>query len=231
MEGSLNALATWGFTPNSAIDIGAYAGKWTVMFKTFFPDCKVLMIEAQEGMVKRLEEVQSRLDNVEIENKLLGPEDDREIEFIEMKTGSSVFEESSPYKRSRVLKKLVTLDTLIKKHPEYSKPDFLKLDVQGYELEILKGAEELLKNTEIILLEASLIPVNKGCPLISTVIEFMSSRNFRLLDFCSQVRRKDSSLWQTDLLFINEQSTYLPSEILDDSNWRRNKTASGNNPT
>ena len=223
MEGSLNALSNWGFTPESAIDVGAYIGEWTVLFKEFFPECKILMIEAQESKVPMLHEIQSRYRDITFENVLLGSESGREVSFVEMETGSSVFEESSPYKRDRVSKKQITMDDLIKRQPEFSSPDFLKLDVQGYELEILKGAEKLLANTEIVLLETSLIPVNQGCPLIHEVIGYMSQRNFRMLDFCSQVRRKDASLWQTDLLFIKNGSKFIPPAKLNESNWRKVK--------
>ena len=59
------------------------------------------------------------------------------------------------------------------RYPAFRRVQLLKLDVQGYELEVLKGADGLLSAAEVVLLEASLIPVNKGCPLIADVIRFM----------------------------------------------------------
>lgn len=80
---------------------------------------------------------------------------------MEMETGSSVLEESSPYNRNYVEKELVTLDSLVVRYPDFKKLDFLKIDVQEYELEVVKGASRLLAKTEFVLMEVSLIPVNK----------------------------------------------------------------------
>ena len=76
-----------------------------------------------------------------------------------------------------------------------------------------------MEHVELILLEVSLIPVNAGCPLFDQVVQFMSAREFTLLDICSMVRRTDGSLWQTDLLFVQKQSPLVPSSRLDATTW------------
>jgi FkbM family methyltransferase len=194
---SLENLKNEGFTPSYIIDIGAYHGEWTTMIKKIFPESNVLMIEAQEikeGILKDISQTYSP--KVFYEIQLLSSQDEREVSFVEMETGSSVFEESSPYQREYVNKKTITLDTLLKKHPNFESADFLKIDVQGYELEVLKGAKRLLEKVELVLMEVSLIPVNKGCPIMSEVVQFMADYDFRVLDFCSQIRRSDGFLWQ-----------------------------------
>ena len=143
-----------------------------------------------------------------------------------METGSSVFEESSPYARKRLKKTLITLDALLEAYKDFQQLDFLKLDVQGYELEILKGASALLQHTEFVLMETSFIPINQGCPLILEVMAFMDSRGFRTIDFCSQVRRKDGTLWAADLLFVSIGSRFLPHAQLDETNWEITNLAS-----
>ena len=220
MESTLKDLKARGFCPASTIDVGAYHGEWTKMFKKIFPSTKVLMIEAQKEKNPRLKEVCERFSGeVFCETALLGANAGQEVEFVQMETGSSVFEESSPYARKRLKKTLTTLDNLLEAYKDFRKIDFLKLDVQGYELEILKGATALLKHTEFVLMETSLIPINQGCPLILEVMAFMDSLGFRTIDFCSQVRRKDGSLWATDLLFVSKDSYFLPHAQLDETNW------------
>jgi hypothetical protein len=156
---------------------------------------------------------------VSCETALLGAHAGQEVEFSQMETGSSVFDEASPYARKRLKKTLVTLDNLLEAYKDFQQLDFLKLDVQGYELEVLKGASTLLQHTEFVLMETSLIPINTGCPLIFEVITFMNSMGFQTMDFCSQVRRKDGALWATDLLFINKSSRFLPDALLNEANW------------
>ena len=212
----LTNLKDQGYAPATAIDIGAYHGEWTKLFKSVFPETKVLMLEAQSSKSPILESVCKEIPNgVDYEIALLGEKDGEKVTFTEMETGSSVLEESSSFTRNYTEKELVTLDSIVSHYPDFKTLDFLKLDVQGYELNVLKGASNLLKRTELVYMETSLIPVNKGCPLIADVIQFMTENNFRLLDFCSQIRRKDGVLWQTDLLFVNSSSQFLPKASLD----------------
>lgn len=226
MESTLKDLKQRGFNPTVTVDVGAYHGEWTTMFKKIFPSTKVLMMEAQKEKTPILKEVCEKFSGeVFCEIALLGANAGKEVEFVQMETGSSVFEETSPYARKRLKKTLATLDNLLEAYTDFQKIDFLKLDVQGYELEVLKGASTILKRTEFILMETSLIPINKGCPLILEVITFMDRMGFRTFDFCSQIRRKDGTLWATDLLFINNQSPLLPEGQLDESNWEITKRA------
>jgi FkbM family methyltransferase len=211
IEASLGVLRGLGFRPATAVDIGAYHGEWAIAFNEIFPSASVLMIEGQESKRARLETLSMRHPRkLDFEIALLGAADDMKVTFCEMETGSSVFEEGSGCKREFVRRKLASLDTLLERHPPFRAPDMLKLDTQGYELEILKGASRVLETVPVVLMESSLVPVNKGAPLISEVISFMSERRFRLFDFCSQIRRTDGVLWQTDLLFLSERSPLIP---------------------
>ncbi len=65
----------------------------------------------------------------------------------------------------------------------------MKLDVQGYEIEVMKGGNIALTNSEAVLMEVALLEYNRGAPLINEVFEFMSSFGFVPYDFCSQQRR------------------------------------------
>jgi len=71
---------------------------------------------------------------------------------------------------------MTTLDEAVTSDSEG--PVFLKLDVQGYELEVLRGGNNLLSKTEVVVLECSLIEYNTGAPLIADVISFMKDRGF-----------------------------------------------------
>ena len=220
IEASLETLRARGFECRTAVDVGAYEGTWTRMFKAIFPSSRILMVEAQEAKQRQLHEVAEQLaGDAEVAIALLGPEDGRQVRFVEMGTGSSVFEENSPYDRQYVEKTLVSLDAVIDAHPRFNRVDFLKLDVQGYELEVLRGASRVLSTSEFVLAEASLIQTNSDCPLIFEVMSFLAANGFRLLDFCSQIRRRDGALWQTDLLFVREDSSFVPSRRVELSNW------------
>ena len=219
IDATLRTLGRLGFVSRFCVDIGAYNGDWTRLFREIFPESGVLMIEAQEARRGALEKVAARSEpGLDVEIALLGPRRAERILFHEMESGSSVFEEASPYSRTAIEKSAQTLDGLLR---EKSCPrvDFIKLDVQGYELEVLNGGSRAMSQAEAILLETSLLPINRGCPLFAEVIAFFHKLGFRLFDFCGQIRRKDGVLWQTDLLFLRRDSKYAPEAKLTTENW------------
>jgi len=219
---TLRDLKRLGFSPVKVVDVGAYKGEWTTQIRKIFPTAEILMIEAQHEKLPELTRVAKLAGGcVAIELALLGPVDGKSVSFSTMETGSSVFDERSDFPRQRIERTTRALGSVIEeRYPSWDSIDLLKLDVQGYELEVLKGAEVWLPRTEMVLMEASLIPINEGCPLIGEVITFMTARGFQLLDICSQIRRTDGSLWQTDLLFVNEKSRFVPRAELTRDNWR-----------
>jgi hypothetical protein len=94
---------------------------------------------------------------------------------------------------------MTTLDAVMAAHAPTGEV-FLKLDVQGAELDILKGAPRTLERTSTVLLEASIVEYNLGAPRIADVISFMRDRGFVLFDVWD-LRRIGSVLAQVDLLF------------------------------
>jgi len=217
---SLRVLKRKGWQPARCIDVGAYQGGWARHVLAIFPDAKILMIEGQDAKRPALQEtVADSGGRASYEIVLLGSQDGEEVEFVEMETGSSVFEEDSNFARRKTRKKLVRLDTLLQSQPDFRSAQLLKLDTQGYELEILRGAPELLKHVEVLLLEVSLLPVNRGAPLVDEVMAFMAAHGFRLFDVCSQTRRKDGVLWQTDLMFVARGADLRIETGLSRDNW------------
>ncbi len=89
--------------------------------------------------------------------------------------------------------------------------DVMKIDVQGYELEVLKGASETLKSVEAVLMEVSLMPLYENNPLITEVLNFMSERNFIAYDICTIMRHPEhQTLAQVDVIFIRKNSPLSP---------------------
>lgn len=189
------------------IDVGAYQGEWTRFARRLYPECSLLMIEAQEGKRQILERVASEVGRARIEMTLLGAEDGATARFVEMETGSSVFAEAGNHGHPSVQKAMRSLDAVLAAHAQDDHPvGLIKLDVQGYEIEVLKGAEAAIRRTEVVVAEASLIPVNQGCPLLHEVIAFMAERGFDVYDFGAQVRLRNAALWQTDIVFVRRGS-------------------------
>jgi hypothetical protein len=61
-------------------------------------------------------------------------------------------------------------------------PFAIKIDTQGYELEVLKGAADVLEATAIVEVEMSLVPLYGGAPMYQDVLDALGDRGFRLSD-------------------------------------------------
>ena len=56
--------------------------------------------------------------------------------------------------------------------------NMLNIDVQGYELEVLKGAGSILGCMQLMILEVNLAEVYEGCPLVGELDEFLKDYSF-----------------------------------------------------
>ena len=86
-------------------------------------------------------------------------------------------------------------------------PVLIKIDVQGHELNILKGAIDILKVTEVVILEISLIKLGGLAPSPNDIMHFFHFYGFRLFDILGFNRRPcNHDLWQVDWVFVKEES-------------------------
>lgn len=206
-EVSYSRLAQQGFRPNGILDIGAYHGEWTRTIAPIFPQAPILMVEAQSEKKPLLDAVCRDLPLAEYELCLLGKEGGSEVVFNVMETGSSLYNERSNAPRSQRRLPMRTLDSLLTSHPRLRHPLFLKLDVQGAELDVLLGGTDALKQAEVIQLEVALMHYNEGAPQANSVFAFMEERNFVIFDVCGFVRPDRIHLTQVDFLFVRKDSS------------------------
>lgn len=205
---SIENLKKLGFQPRTILDVGAFKGEWTKRVKEIYPDASFLLVEAQPERAEEISTLVKDSPNLYFENSLVGAKSDDEVIFNVLKTGSSVFKQlhktKTPGKTVTLTTK--TLDTLVERNG-LKGGYFIKLDVQGYELEVLKGAASVLKETEVVLMEASLLNYNEGAPLLHEVIAFMRDLKFLPFDICEMQRKsEDGVLNQIDIIFIHKDS-------------------------
>ena len=196
-----------GFHPKTVIDIGAFVGDWSRMAASIFPSARFFMIDGNPQHEEFLRKAQGEIAaQSEWAIVLLGPEKKEDVVFYQLASGSSVLPELTTYERSQVRLPMGTLDHFFDSRP-CELPVLLKLDVQGFELEVLRGGPKTLAVAELVILETSLLPYNEGAPLFSEVIAFMADAGFAVYDFCGQFRREtDHTLFQTDVAFVREDS-------------------------
>ena len=158
------------------IDIGAHKGESIKLFSKNFIVKKIISFEASpinfKYLKKEIEVNKQRHNNTEIvlENTALGAED-KIIEFNQFNESSSstikeIDKESKYYKRKfrlinflnnketyqKIKIKISKLKDYIEKN-DIKKIDFMKIDTEGYEFEILLGLENKIKLVDIIMFE------------------------------------------------------------------------------
>ena len=74
-----------------------------------------------------------------------------------------------------------TMDAFFASHPELARPDMIKLDSQGTELEILRGATACLRTCSLVEIEVEFISMYEGQALFHDIMGFMLGQGYDLL--------------------------------------------------
>ena len=102
--------------------------------------------------------------------------------FLEMSDRHTQSSPDSAYVDTETVE-VTTLDTIWNEIATPEDRVYLKLDVQGYELEVMRGAEAALPQVVAMQAELSLQPLYEGAPLYGEVIDHLAERGFRLAGF------------------------------------------------
>lgn len=204
-------LEAKGFHCNTLLDVGAHKGYWSKAFKTVFPAARVFMVEPLEEMKPFLDKFCKDYSDSKYVIAGAGPQKG-EMEFTIWPglSGSSFVPERGhsfydTYSKRKV--PVVTVDDLIAAG-DLAVPEVAKLDVQGFELEVLKGASSILGKTDVFFLEVSFFkPLGPHMPIFFDVVKFMHDRGYVTYDILGFYRRrKDHALAQCDMVFVREDS-------------------------
>jgi len=208
---ALERLRSMNFSPAHIFDVGAHSGEFAKLCRRVWPGAKLTCFEVLPHRVAELRAWSATDGNADIIPCLLGAEPRNAVPFHEMETASSVLEEHfSPHVPVRPYP-MTTIDEVVA-NSGLQPPTFLKLDVQGYEFEILHGAKSTLSRIEVILAEVNFIDIHRGAHLFDDLIAFLRDIDFVAYDICGMHRRPlDSALWQADFMFVPRQS-YLRAD-------------------
>ena len=182
-------------------DIGAYRGEWSKLLdETSLKNKQFYLFEANEENRPFLEKLGYKFFfNVLSDRK-------KEVNFFSnISTGDSYLVEQTSFYQNDVkpiLRKAITLDELVEKE-KLPLPNFLKIDTQGSELDILKGSKKSISTCSLIYLECPIIEYNLNAPNLNQYIEYLNSINFVPLDVC-EIHKMDKILIQIDILFIKK---------------------------
>jgi FkbM family methyltransferase len=100
---------------------------------------------------------------------------------------------------------VVSLDDWVQKH-DLPGVDVIKLDVQGYELQVLLGASQVLKSSvELVYAEVSFVPLYENTCLFHDVSSYLYGLGFTLYGLYDLHFAADGQLVYADATFISER--------------------------
>ena len=206
----INSLMIKNFVPKYIIDIGCGHGEWTKKLLRFYPNSKFFLFDADNTNLKKLENLKKEYNNIDYKICLLS-DNENFYTFYNMGYGSSIFEEQTSHARVQQKIKSTTLKKEIPDELKNYSNNLIKIDVQGAELKVLEGLNELINNFEVVILEVSVHEYNKNAPLFDQVLDFMIKKNFKVYDIFDLKRlgNNQSFLLQFDCVFVRKDSNLL----------------------
>lgn len=89
----------------------------------------------------------------------------------------------------------------------------LKVNVQGFELEVLEGAKEIFPCVDVIILEVSFFRFLKNAPDFYDVVMYMKNIGYVAYDIISGINHPlDYALGQKDIVFVKESGYFRQSQ-------------------
>jgi FkbM family methyltransferase len=206
---SYKLIADLGFKPETLIDVGVAEG--TPELYCAFPEAHILMIEPIEEFKADIDLILAKRSGSFVSAAAGATSGSVAINVHPHSLdGSSLLSEeigseADGFKRTI---DMVRIDDVIKEKDLHG-PYFLKLDVQGAELDALEGCRETLLKTDVVAMEISLFKFMKTAPELFEVIAFMKNRGFVAFDIVLQWNRPlDNALGQIDIIFVQEKGPF-----------------------
>jgi FkbM family methyltransferase len=200
---ALERLAEQGVAPELIFDVGAFRGEFATSALAAWPSARVACFEPLRHATEQIVKLQRDFPGIDLYRTLVGASEKADVELHMAESSTSLLRDVDTDKYPVEIFAQTTVDVAVRDSYAGRSPDLLKLDVQGYELEVLKGAEKSLKRTRAILAEINLIDIHKNVPLLDEMIAWLSQRGFVAYDICGLTRRPlDNALWQTDMIFV-----------------------------
>lgn len=188
IKDSLQFLKQGGYNVKYVLDIGVHSG--TPWLQRNLPDAHYVLIEPDANHNDLIHENYKNY-SYELVNVALGNEINENVEL-------SLINEGKNYE---YYSNITTLDSLVIDPKSHGGNSLIKIDVDGYELDILQGGIETCRQFDLVVVEAQL-------PYMSKLIDIIQDIGFNLWDVVN-IDYAYGNLHQVDLIF-KKQDFIMP---------------------
>lgn len=186
------------------LDVGSNKGQFILITRKYLPSIKVFSFEPQVDALKIQKKILGKKNIFYYPIALGSKNKDKFFYITKRNDSSSLLKPKTKINNDYAIIKKLRIK--VKKFNDIlnvnalKKPILLKLDVQGFELEVLKGFEKKLNLVEYIIGEVSYIKSYSKAVNAAKLIEYLEKYNFRIIDKLNQTKI-NGKIYQEDILF------------------------------
>lgn len=203
------ALSRFDF--DTVVDVGANRGQFSTFSRAMFPSCRIVAFEPLDRPAGTFDALFGHDPTVRLVRAALGTRRGTLTMHVTEHDDSSSPLAIGAAQRS-------TFGTVVVERREapcgplsdflregdLGARNLLKIDTQGFELEVLRGAEDLLGRFAAIYCELSFVELYSGQPLASEVIGYLGARGFNLAGVYNAASAPVLGSVQADMLFLGQ---------------------------
>lgn len=174
-------------SPATVVDVGANVGQFSLLISALHPNARLIAFEPMPDAAATWRRLFDGSGRAEVHTVAIGAKAETATLHVSARADSSsllpigegqttVFPGTEEAGTLAIA--VAPLDAFVSA-ADIQRPALLKIDVQGYELEVLRGAESLLPCFDHVYVEASFMTLYEGQPLFDEVAAFLTARGFR----------------------------------------------------
>lgn len=202
-----------GYTASVIFDVGAYVGRSTETYLRWFPDAEIYCFEPVTYSFAKLQERLGKFDNVHCFRLAAGRS--KSVGEMVVQGASSMnalVQNTSPLSvptdaELQTVEIIPLSEFCLQQGIE--RISFLKIDTEGHDFEVLRGAESMLDDhrIDLIQVEASMNPTNQDHIPFEEFKTFLEDKGYYIFGIYDQVHEwltKKPNLRRTNLVFLSK---------------------------
>ena len=185
-------------------DIGANIGQFCIHFNEIFDKTKVFSFEPVSYTFDTLQKNTDLIKNINCYNLAMGEKAGSSKIYLRERSDINSLLPSNHENENSEMVEVETVDSFCVKN-SINKIDLLKIDTEGYEMNVLKGAKKMIQNKAIkyIFIEVSFDKNNKHNTQFDLINNFLEKVNYKIFGIYNQSIHDNSSFMNyCDILYI-----------------------------